>query len=176
MQDYCKNNDINFKFRHLLISGQKAKKILLSTPLLQWYLNHNCIITKIYQIIEFQPEKSFSSFIDTVTKNRIIGDLDKDKAIIGDTYKLISNSSYGSILINKTKHCNVKYMKEKGKVTKLINSFNFKHLENMSNGIFEVEMYKKKVILDTPIQIGFLFYSMLSYVCSNFIMIAYLNT
>ena len=155
MQEYCKNNDINFKTRHLLISGQKAKKILMSTPLLQWYLNHNCIITKIYQVIEFQPEKSFSSFIDTVTKNRIMGDQDKDKTIIGDTYKLISNSSYGSILINKTKHCNVKYMKEKGKVTKLINSFNFKHLENMNNGIFEVEMYKKKVLLDTPIQIGF---------------------
>ena len=47
-------------------------------------------------------------------------------------------------------------MKEKGKVTKLINSFNFKHLENMNNGIFEVEMYKKKVLLDTPIQLGFL--------------------
>ena len=155
MQEYCKNNEINFKSRHMLISGLKAAKFLLSTPLLQWYLNHNCIITRIYQIIEFQPQRSFSSFIDTVTKNRIMGDEDKDKAIIGDTYKLISNSSYGSILINKTKHCNVKYMKDTGKVAKLINSSNFKHMENMSNGIFEVEMYKRKVILDTPIQIGF---------------------
>ena len=63
-------------------------------------------------------------------------------------------------------------MKEKGKVTKLINSFNFKHLENMNNEVFEVEMYNKKVLLDTPIQIGFLFYNMQSYVCLNFIMIA----
>ena len=78
MQNYCKSNDINFTTRHLLISGQKAEKILLTTLLLLWYLNHNCIITKIYQVIKFQPEKSFSSFIDIVTKNRIIGDQDKD--------------------------------------------------------------------------------------------------
>ena len=46
-------------------------------------------------------------------------------------------------------------MKHRGKVAKLINSFNFKHMENMKNGVFEVEMYKSKVMLDTPIQIGF---------------------
>ena len=57
--------------------------------------------------------------------------------------------------INKTKHCNVKYMRDRGKVAKLINSFNFKHLENINNGVFEVEMYKSKISLDTPIQIGF---------------------
>ena len=28
MQQYCKNNDINFKSRHLLVSGVKAEKIL----------------------------------------------------------------------------------------------------------------------------------------------------
>ena len=46
-------------------------------------------------------------------------------------------------------------MKDRGKVAKLINSFNFKHMENMTNGVFEVEMYKSKVILDTPTQLGF---------------------
>ena len=69
---------------------------------------------------------------------------------MGETYKLISNSSCGSILINKTEQCNVKYMK-----AKLINLFNFKHLKNMNNRVFEMEMYKSKVTFDTPIQIGF---------------------
>ena len=68
MTDFCNNNDIIFKNRKLLISGTKAIKILLATPLLKWYLNHNCNITKIYQVIEFQPKKSFTSFIETVTE------------------------------------------------------------------------------------------------------------
>ena len=74
MNDFCKNSDINFKNRKLLISGNKATKILLATPLLKWYLNHNCNIARIYQVIEFQSKNSFTSFIETVTENRILGD------------------------------------------------------------------------------------------------------
>ena len=37
----------------------------------------------------------------------------------------------------------------------MINSSNFKHLENVNSEIYEVEMYKSKINLDTPIQIGF---------------------
>ena len=97
MNDFCKHSDINFKNRKLLISGTKATKILLVTPLLKWYLNHNCNITRIYQVTEFQSKKSFTSFIETVTENRILDDKHKNKCIIGDTYKLLSNSAYGSV-------------------------------------------------------------------------------
>ena len=155
MSDFCKNNDITFKNRKLLISGTKAKKILLATPLLKWYLNHNCNIKRIYQVIEFQPKKSFTSFIETVTENRILGDRHKDKSIIGDTYKLLSNSAYGSVLINKTKHCNIKYIDNKGKAVKMINSSNFKNLDIITNSVYEVEMYKNQINMDNPIQIGF---------------------
>ena len=68
MTDYCNENEIKFNNKRLLVSGTSASKILLATPLLQWYLKNNCEITKIYQIIEYQPKLSFRSFIDTVTK------------------------------------------------------------------------------------------------------------
>ena len=155
MSEYCKQNDINFKHRKLLISGTKAKKILLATPLVKWYLNHNCEITDIYQVIEFQPKNTFTSFIEKVTENRLLGDKHKDKSIIGDTYKLLSNSAYGSVLINKTKHCNIKYLDNKGKVVKMINSINFKNLQAITDTTYEVEMYKNQVKMDNPIQIGF---------------------
>ena len=83
MQQYCKENDIKFSHQRLLISGLKAKKILLATPLLQWYLNNHCEIKRIYQLVEYQPLTSFKSFIDTVTMHRIRGDQNPDKAIIG---------------------------------------------------------------------------------------------
>ena len=154
MLTYCKQNDIHFKSKNLLVSGLKAQKILLATPLLKWYLKNNCQVTKIYQVIEYQPKPSFSSFIDKVTYHRIQGELNPDKAIIGDTYKLLSNSSYGSLLINKAKHLNVKYMTDKNKVAKIMNSCNFKDMEDI-NGLYEVETYKNSILMDNPIQIGF---------------------
>ena len=101
MTEYCTQNDVKFDYKKLLVSGTSASKILLSTPLLQWYLKYNCEITKIFQIIEYQPELSFGSFIETVTKHQLEGDQNPDKTIIGETYKLVSNSSYGSLLMDK---------------------------------------------------------------------------
>ena len=65
-------------------------------------MKNNTEISKLYQIIEYQPKKCFKNFIDKVTKFRIEGDKNLDKDIIGDTCKLLSNSSYGSVLMDKT--------------------------------------------------------------------------
>ena len=125
MTDYCKSMDISFQSRKLLISGLKAKKILLSTPLLRWYLKNECIVSKIYQLVEFQPKTAFGSFIDKVTYHRIQGDLNPDHAIIGDTYKLISNAAFGTVLMDRTKHLNVKYLTDKSHVNVMINNANY---------------------------------------------------
>ena len=85
-------NDIMLDLKRLLISGLKAKKILLATPL-RWYLANHCDVTRIYQVVEFQSATSFKSFIDTVTMHRIRGYQNPDMVIIGDTYKLLSNSN-----------------------------------------------------------------------------------
>ena len=155
MLEYCNQNDISFDYKRLLISTNQAERILIATPLLRWYLKNNSEITKIYQIIEYQPKKCFKNFIDKVTEFRIEGDKNPDKAIIGDTYKLLSNSSYGSILMDKSKHTNVKYLTSKAKMTKIINSPTFKAMEELNHNILEVETYKSRLTLDTPVQIGF---------------------
>ena len=131
MTNYCLENEIKFNQKRLLISGLRARKILLATPLLKWYLTHDCEVTKIYQIIEFQPKFSFKKFIDKVTRHRTEGDQNPDKAFIGDTYKLLSNSSYGSILMDRTRHCSIKYLTNKVKVNNVVNSSRFKALEEM---------------------------------------------
>ena len=155
MLEYCRENDISFDYKRLLISTNQAERILIATPLLRWYLKNNSEVTKIYQIIEYQPKKCFKNFIDKVTEFRIEGDKNPDKAIIGDTYKLLSNSSYRSVLMDKTKHTNVKYLTSKSKMTKIINSCTFKGMEELNYNIFEVETYKNCLKLDTPVQIGF---------------------
>ena len=157
MQQYCMHNDIKSSHKRLLINGLKAQIILISTPLLQWYLNSHCEIEKIYQLVEYQPLTSFKSIIDTVTMHRIRGDQNPDKAIIGDTYKLLSNSSYGSVLMDCSKHAHNKYMYNKVKVTQMINSSTFKSLEELNNEIYEVKSFKKSIIMDNPIKIRFFY-------------------
>ena len=43
-----------------LLGVMKAKKILLYTPLIKWYLEHGLRITAIRQLVEHEPGKPFS--------------------------------------------------------------------------------------------------------------------
>ena len=80
-------------------------------------------------------------------------------SILGACYKLISNSSYGSLLMDKTKHTNLTYSTNLEKVSSLINSFSFKDLEEYPNDIYEVESHKRNITVDNPIQIGFFYFA-----------------
>ena len=60
--------------RKLLVGGMKAKKLLLLTCLLKWYLDHSLHVTKIYQMIEFSPQSCFREFRESVSDARRKGD------------------------------------------------------------------------------------------------------
>ena len=51
--------------------------------------------------------------------------------------------------MNKSKHINVKYTMDTNKVAVIINSFNFKDMEDIS--LYEVETYKNSITMDNPI-------------------------
>ena len=87
----------------------KARQILLATQLLQWYLNHGMVVTKIYQVVKFQQQLCFLDFVKEVSDARSLGDVDSDTAIIADTMKVIGNSGYGSLIMDKTKHSDIQY-------------------------------------------------------------------
>ena len=89
MQTFIEKHDIKIKSRRLLISGLEAKDILLSTTLLQWYLEHGLIITHISEVLEFCKAYPFVKFVDEITKSRREGSRNKEKKILGDLMKLI---------------------------------------------------------------------------------------
>ena len=97
MQNYAKEHSIKDVPRRILV----WKKIGLSTPLLKWYLEHELVITNIYTVIRYISNAAFNSFMMQVDQARLDGDRDKDKALIAETMKLIGNSSYGKLIINK---------------------------------------------------------------------------
>ena len=49
MQEHVIENKLSESDRTLLVGGMEAKKILLATPLLKWYLDKGLKVGKIYQ-------------------------------------------------------------------------------------------------------------------------------
>ena len=157
MREYAEEHNIMSQPRRSLIGSFKGEKILLATPLLQWYLEHGLVITHVYQVIQYWPDNCFEQFGKDVSNARRAGDRDPDQAIIADTMKLLGNSSYGKTITNKERHRDVKYCDAK-EASKLVNDSHFRVLTPLDDNTYEVEMSKKKIKLDLPLHIGFFVY------------------
>ena len=157
MNDYAKRHKLLSQPRRTLISSYFGRNILLTTPLLQWYLQHGLVVDDIQQVIEYQPQRCFKAFGETVSDARRKGDLDPSKAILADTFKLLGNSAYGKTITNIAKHTDVSYTDEKG-TQKLVNDSLFRTLTPLTEHVFEVEMAKSKLNWNLPLQIGFFVY------------------
>ena len=62
MKGFAEENGLLKKPRRMLISSYFGEKILLTTPLAKWYLDHGLEITKIYEFIKYNPKKPFEKF------------------------------------------------------------------------------------------------------------------
>ena len=104
-----------------------------------WYINHGLVITKVHQLIEFNPSSCFKAFADRVSNDRRAGDRDPSLKAIADTSKLIGNSFYGYTIMNKGKHLNVQFLGEEDAV-KAINNPRFISLEEFEDS-YEASVY-----------------------------------
>ena len=155
MQTYAQSHGISEKGEtRNLISSLWGKKILLSTPLLRWYLEHGLVVRKIYEVIHYTPARCFEKFASEVSEARLAGARDKDKQILAETFKLWGNSAYGRTVMRKDLHTDVKYVDESMVEKSILNS-RFKKADELQEGFYEVEMFKSKTEFDLAIQIGF---------------------
>ena len=155
MQQFVKDHKLSEKPRRLLIGGMKAEKILLSSHYLKWLLQKGLVVSHIYQVVEFTPKRPFRKFVQEVSDARRAGDVDKDQKIIADTMKLIGNSGYGSLIMDKTKHQDTLYAQGLGAAQLKINEPCFKKCTVIIDDTYEMEMAKKKIRFDLPIQLGY---------------------
>ena len=110
MMQHSFDHNAPTKSRRLLVGRMKAKQILLSTPLLQWYLKHGLVVTRLYEVIEFSPIKCFENFVQQGIDGRRWSNKDPNLALLGDTFKVLLNSSYGTCLLNKEHFSDTVYM------------------------------------------------------------------
>ena len=105
--------------------------------------------------MEFIPHKCFTDFTEKVSNARQQGDLDPATSIIADTMKLLGNSGYGSLIMNKEKHQSTVYVRGKSQACLKVNEPIFKTLAEINDDIFELQLSKKNITLDLPIILGY---------------------
>lgn len=73
MQDYLTDRGRKFPDTKYLVASMMGEKIVLITPILKWLLEKGLIVTKIYQVLEFDRRKCFNQFADDVSNDRRAG-------------------------------------------------------------------------------------------------------
>ena len=141
MKNYAHNIGMSSKPRTLLIGGMKARNIMLSTPLLKWYLEHGLQVSRIHMAIESSQMTCFQDFVNYVTDVRRKGDIDETQKVISDTVKVVGNSAYGGVLLNKDKFVNVTYVEGSDTASKRINDIRFMRLTELDkdNEFYEIQ-------------------------------------
>ena len=129
----------------------------------KFYLEMGIKINKIYEFVEFYPQKCFAPLAQETVNSRRLADTDKSKIVIALTNKLTGNSLYSASLLNKKKHRNITYHSEET-VNKAINDPRFIHLDEIKKDIYEVKSLKNKIVNDLPIQIGLTYTSIRNYI------------
>ena len=157
MQQYAEEHDIMSTPRRMLVGSYHGENMLLSTPLLRWYLAHGLVVDRVYQIVEYHREAGFQLFGESVSAARRAGDNDPDKGIIADTMKLLGNSAYGKTVTNVDRHRDIKYSTEVG-TSLLINNKRFCQLDVVAEDAYEITSSKARVTYDLPHHIGFFVY------------------
>ena len=132
-----------------------AEKIFLATNLLKWYITQGLVVTKVYEVVEYRFEKCFEGFCDFISTARRAGDRDPSKEILGETCKVLGNASYGSLLLDKTKHTDVQYVHHSHEAHLAVNDPCFKTTCEIPGDLYEIEKTKKQIDLDIPIQLAF---------------------
>ena len=93
-----------------------------------------------------------------MSTSRRPADADPNQKILGETAKLVGNAGFGRFIMD-VGHQEVKYEQDESKVARAINSFFFHDFKELSDEVFELKMYRKKIKCNLPIQIGFFIFT-----------------
>ena len=167
MQEYARSIQRKKGVDRALISSMKGEGIVILTPLFKKYIEMGLVCTNIEWILEYNPKRVFEWFQDQVVDDRRMADLDPAYKIRGETQKTKGNCAYGKCGIDKTKHNHVCFCQEKNLDTHIQNPL-FKSIEELEGSIHEIVKAKKKVVLDTPIQVATAVYSYAKLALINF--------
>ncbi|XP_057310113.1 uncharacterized protein LOC130648107 [Hydractinia symbiolongicarpus] len=142
-----------------LLGVMRAKKILLCTDLVKWYLEHGLKITACYQLLKYSRGKPFAWFAEEIADARRQADKDPDTRIAGDTAKLKGNSFYGKMIEDLARHNNTTFTKDEKVVDAAMRSPYLEDLEEIADA-YEVRRSKQGVSINRAYQCGIYVYQL----------------
>ena len=84
--------------KETIVQRMHAKKLLLHTSLLRFYLENGFYVTKLHKFYEYQGAECFKKVFRTVYEARVAATETKDE-LKATAVKLVSNSMYGTLLL-----------------------------------------------------------------------------
>ena len=154
MKDYAEKEGLLPQPRKMLISSYFLENGTLNTPLLLFYLELGLVCKKIYRFVEYIPVKCFNKFVQSAVNARREGDENPNSSVVGETMKLLANSSYGYQIMDRSRHTVTKYLNDE-KTHGAINTKMFKCLDHINDELYEVELAKAEIEHREPIILEF---------------------
>ena len=174
MKKYCIENKQMSRPRKVLGQAFSAKNILLTTPLLKWYINKGMIVTKIHWIRQYKKSRVFQPLVDKAIEYRKLADENPDMSLQGTSWKLgkkkththpllhcidthyflAGNSFYGKTLESGQNYHDIKVGNE-NYLKKAIRSSKFSAAEPVTDTLYEIQFTRKVYKEEKPLIIGF---------------------
>ena len=157
MREYQHGRGCTVKDSYKLTASLSAKKILLYAPILRWYIYHGLKITALHRLISYDSKRIFTwrrIFVEKVTEARRTGDVEKDKALLTDVYKLLGNNAYGKLIEALERRTSTIYTADEDEDEDEENTnFRFAYLDE-SRDTYKTSCRKRRVTITRPFQIG----------------------
>ena len=126
---------------------------------MKWYYEHGLEIKAVYRTIDYVPQNIFNWFVREVANMRRKGDVEAEKALLAEIYKLLGNSAYGKFIEAVERQTKVLYTKDEEVVDNHLRSVWFEDLEEIGDA-YKIGSCKNKVTINRPFQVGIVVYQL----------------
>lgn len=147
----------NGKFKKLIADFAPKQKYKIHIRNLKQAIKHGLIVTKVHRILSFNQSEWLRPYIELNNRQRAAALTNFER----DYWKLQNNSIFGRSIQCKEKHRNVilstcwNASGKKNCARKLISRANFHSLSIFDENFVAIEMLPTRVVLNTPIYMGF---------------------
>ena len=132
MNDYAEKEGLLCQPRKMLSSSHFLENGTLITPLLLFYLDLGLVCKKKYRFVEYISVKCFNKFVQSAANASQEGDENPNSSVVAETRRLLSNSSYGYRIMDRSRRTVTKYLSDE-KTPGAINTKLFKRLDHMND-------------------------------------------
>ena len=180
LPDWMKQNVDEKTFpRNTIVQSMNAKKLLLHSSLLKFYLENGFFMTKCYSFFEYQGQNCFKKIFNKIyrarvqaTKERNIPGRKEDAERKATVIKLVSNSMYGRFLLSPKKFTKTRLMTKKS-FEKHKKSITYKKSSKMSENIFEITRAHTNYVEKYPLHCGLTVLHLSKLILLKFILFLY---